>query len=71
MRKPRTHVTVLIAGVALLVSAASAGASPGQLALIQDDVARDVARTDPAPSIRHRVGGALELSLPSIPEGPA
>jgi hypothetical protein len=33
------------------------------LALLQDDVAREVARTDPAPSIRHRVGGALDLSL--------
>lgn len=31
------------------------------LALLQDDVARDVARSDPAPSIRHRVSGALEL----------
>jgi hypothetical protein len=34
------------------------------LALIQDDVAREVARLDPAPSVRHRVAGALELSLP-------
>jgi HEAT repeat protein len=33
------------------------------LALVQDDVAHEVARTDPAPAIRHRVGGALELSL--------
>jgi HEAT repeat protein len=33
------------------------------LALVQDDVAREVARTDPAPAIRHRVSGALELSL--------
>jgi hypothetical protein len=32
-------LTALIAGVALLVSAASANASPGQLALIQDDAA--------------------------------
>jgi HEAT repeat protein len=32
------------------------------LAVLQDDVAREVARTDPAPSIRHRVAGALELS---------
>jgi HEAT repeat protein len=32
------------------------------LALLQDDVARDVARTDPAPTIRHRVSGALDLS---------
>ena len=37
------------------------------LALVQDAVAREVARTDPAPSVRHRVSGALELSLP----GPA
>jgi HEAT repeat protein len=35
------------------------------LALINDAVAGEVARTDPAPSVRHRVGGALELSLPS------
>jgi hypothetical protein len=41
------------------------------LALIQDDVARDVARTDPVPSVRHRVAGALELSLPGMPEEPA
>lgn len=33
------------------------------LALLQDEVAREVARTDPAPAIRHRVGGALELSI--------
>jgi len=33
------------------------------LAMIQDDVARQVARSDPAPSVRHRVGSALELSL--------
>ncbi len=32
------------------------------LALLQDETARAVARTDPAPSIRHRVAGALELS---------
>jgi HEAT repeat protein len=35
------------------------------LALLQDDVAKDVARSDPAPSIRHRVAGALELSMPA------
>ena len=35
------------------------------LALIQDDVAYEVARTDPAPAVRHRVAGALELSLPN------
>jgi HEAT repeat protein len=35
------------------------------LALVQDDVAKDVARSDPAPSIRHRVAGALELSMPA------
>ena len=33
------------------------------LALLQDDVAREVARTDPVPAIRHRVNGALELSV--------
>ncbi|HEX6435183.1 MAG TPA: HEAT repeat domain-containing protein, partial [Gemmatimonadales bacterium] len=33
------------------------------LAMIQDDVAHEVARSDPAPTVRHRVGGALELSL--------
>ncbi|MDQ3224551.1 MAG: hypothetical protein M3Q75_13945, partial [Gemmatimonadota bacterium] len=37
------------------------------LALLQDDVAREVARTDPVPSIRHRVGGALEVSIVSLP----
>ena len=35
------------------------------LALMLDDVAREVARTDPVPSIRHRVSGALELAIPS------
>jgi hypothetical protein len=41
------------------------------LAMIQDDVAREVARTDPAPAVRHRVGGALELSLrPDLGERP-
>jgi HEAT repeat protein len=40
------------------------------LALLQDDVAREVARTDPVPSIRHRVSGALELSIVSLP-GPS
>ncbi|HEX5574793.1 MAG TPA: HEAT repeat domain-containing protein, partial [Gemmatimonadales bacterium] len=35
------------------------------LALVQDDVAKEVARSDPAPSIRHRVAGALELSMPT------
>jgi hypothetical protein len=30
------------------------------LALLQDQVAHEVARTDPFPSIRHRVGGALQ-----------
>jgi HEAT repeat protein len=33
------------------------------LALLHDEVAREVARTDPIPSIRHRVSGALELAL--------
>ncbi|HEY5940111.1 MAG TPA: hypothetical protein VIT87_04775, partial [Gemmatimonadales bacterium] len=37
------------------------------LALVQDDVAHDVARTDPAPSIRHRVNGALELAIVNLP----
>jgi HEAT repeat protein len=37
------------------------------LALVQDDVAREVARTDPAPAIRHRVAGALELSERDLP----
>jgi hypothetical protein len=37
------------------------------LALLQDDVAHEVARIDPMPSIRHRVGGALELSTVSLP----
>jgi len=32
------------------------------LALVQDEVAREVARTDPVPAIRHRVSGALELT---------
>jgi hypothetical protein len=32
------------------------------LALLQDETAKEVARTDPAPSIRHRVAGTLELS---------
>jgi HEAT repeat protein len=35
------------------------------LALLQDEVAGEVARSDPVPSIRHRVGGAIELTLPS------
>jgi HEAT repeat protein len=39
------------------------------LALIQDEVAREVARSDPAPSVRHRVAGALELSLASLAGG--
>lgn len=39
------------------------------LALLQDDVALEVARTDPVPAIRHRVGGALELAMPSIAGG--
>lgn len=40
------------------------------LALLQDEVAMEVARTDPAPTIRHRVAGALELSVVSIPASP-
>lgn len=35
------------------------------LALLQDEVAREIARTDPVPAIRHRVGGALELAMAS------
>jgi hypothetical protein len=35
------------------------------LALLHDAVAREVARTDPVPAIRHRVSGALELSGPA------
>jgi HEAT repeat protein len=31
------------------------------LALLEDEVARQVARTDPVPAIRHRVSGALDL----------
>ena len=34
------------------------------LALVQDEVAREVARMDPVPAIRHRVSGALELTAP-------
>jgi HEAT repeat protein len=41
------------------------------LALLHDEVAHEVARTDPVPTIRHRVGGALELSLLSVPGVPA
>jgi hypothetical protein len=37
------------------------------LALLQDDVAREVARTDPIPAIRHRVGGALDLTIVNDP----
>ncbi|MBA3444972.1 MAG: HEAT repeat domain-containing protein [Gemmatimonadales bacterium] len=37
------------------------------LALLQDDVARELARSDPAPSIRHRVAGALEQSVINLP----
>jgi HEAT repeat protein len=36
------------------------------LALIQDEVAREVVRSDPAPSVRHRVAGALELALANL-----
>lgn len=41
------------------------------LALLQDEVAQEVARTDPAPAIRHRVGGALELSMAAAAGAPA
>jgi HEAT repeat protein len=37
------------------------------LALVQDEVAREVARTDPAPAIRHRVSGTLELTERNLP----
>jgi hypothetical protein len=40
------------------------------LALLQDDVAREVARTDPIPAIRHRVSGALELAVLGTPVSP-
>jgi HEAT repeat protein len=33
------------------------------LAMLQDEVAREVARADPVPAIRHRVSGALELAM--------
>jgi HEAT repeat protein len=33
------------------------------LAMLQDDVALEVARADPIPAIRHRVSGALELAM--------
>ena len=36
------------------------------LALVQDDVAQEVARMDPSPAIRHRVAGAFELSRRSL-----
>jgi HEAT repeat protein len=35
------------------------------LALLGDDVALQVARTDPVPSVRHRVSGALDLAAPA------
>jgi HEAT repeat protein len=41
------------------------------LALIQDEVAHEVARSDPAPPVRHRVAGALELAMPNVPGEPA
>jgi hypothetical protein len=60
MTKPRTHLTALVAGVALLVSTANADASPGQLALIQDDAAFvEGSRGDPRALLqeaRHRLG---------------
>src|ERR687895_1920780 len=63
MTKPRTHLTVLIAGVALLVSASSASASPGQLALIQDDAAFvEGRRGDPRALLRearHQLGADI------------
>ena len=63
MTKQRTNLTVLIAGVGLLVSAASAGASPGQLALIQDDAAFvEGRRGDPRALLheaRHELGADI------------
>jgi HEAT repeat protein len=41
------------------------------LALLQDEVALEVARTDPVPSIRHRVSGALELATHGTAAGGA
>src|SRR5207253_11156935 len=38
------------------------------LALLQDEVAREVARPDPTPALRHRVSGALELVSPGSRE---
>ncbi|HET6779492.1 MAG TPA: hypothetical protein VFH26_11420, partial [Gemmatimonadales bacterium] len=40
------------------------------LALVQVDVAQEVARSDPAPAVRHRVAGALDLSARNLP-GPS
>jgi HEAT repeat protein len=40
------------------------------LALLQDQVAHEVARTDPFPSIRHRVGGALQLAAGPTDDAP-
>jgi HEAT repeat protein len=40
-------------------------ASALTLALVSDEVAGEVARTDPVPAIRHQVGGALELATRS------
>jgi HEAT repeat protein len=37
------------------------------LAMLLDDVAREVARMDPIPAIRHRVSGALELAMQGTP----
>jgi HEAT repeat protein len=37
------------------------------LALVQDEVAWEVARTDPAPAIRHRVSSTLELAERNLP----
>jgi hypothetical protein len=63
MTKQRTLLTVLFAGVGLLVSAASAGASPGQLALIQDDAAFvEGRRGDPRALLyeaRHELGADI------------
>jgi hypothetical protein len=63
MTKPQTHLTAFVAGVALLVSAASANASPRQLALIQDDAAFvEGSRGDPPTLLRearHQLGADI------------
>ena len=76
---PRMAADAVRSGADLgaLRNAARTGASEDRrlsaalaLALLQDEVAREVARSDPAPSVRHRVGGALDLLL-GVPGTPA